>query len=398
MVELLFLLLPIAAGYGWYMGHRSAKKDQEHLSNKLSRDYVTGVNFLLSNQQEKAVDLFLDILQKQESGNSIDSFSQFEAELTLGNLFRSRGEIDRALRIHQSLDNNPHYTFEQRLLAKQQLARDYLTVGFLDRAEALYMTLIEEPEYAELALKELSKIYQRTKEWEKAIQVATQYKKLTKLSEYLPLSHYYCEYFLTLKNNSHIKVNSRIEYLQQAMVIAPKSVRALILLAEELANQAKYQAAITLLEQVADRNILFISEVLPILKDYYQHLPNQQDYEYFLIKIGQQQVNSAIELALIDHIEQKFDINTARNHLYQRLQKCSTMPMLYRFMQYQIAETEEGKGKERLKFIQQLIDEKLKQNFHYQCTNCGFKSHKLLWQCPSCLEWERVLPRHINDY
>ena len=102
MLELLFLLLPIAAAYGWYMGQRSAKKDQDDISNKLSRDYVTGVNFLLSNQTDKAVDLFLDMLQKQETENEIESHSQFEAELTLGNLFRSRGEVDRALRIHQA--------------------------------------------------------------------------------------------------------------------------------------------------------------------------------------------------------------------------------------------------------------------------------------------------------
>ena len=73
MLELLFLLLPIAAAYGWYMGHRSAKKDQEDISNKLSRDYVTGVNFLLSNQTDKAVDLFLDMLQKQETENEIEA-------------------------------------------------------------------------------------------------------------------------------------------------------------------------------------------------------------------------------------------------------------------------------------------------------------------------------------
>ena len=89
MLELLFLLLPIAAAYGWYMGHRSAKKDQEDISNKLSRDYVTGVNFLLSNQTDKAVDLFLDMLQKQKQKMKLKAILNFEAELTLGNLFRS---------------------------------------------------------------------------------------------------------------------------------------------------------------------------------------------------------------------------------------------------------------------------------------------------------------------
>ena len=139
MLELLFLLLPVAALYGWYMGRRNAKKDQETVQNQFSRDYMTGLNFLLSNQQEKAVDLFLSMLQKQESENQISQESQFEAELTLGNLFRSRGEVDRALRIHQAIDASPDYSIEQKLLAKQQLAKDFLVAGFYDRAENYYI-------------------------------------------------------------------------------------------------------------------------------------------------------------------------------------------------------------------------------------------------------------------
>lgn len=122
MLELLFLLLPVAAAYGWYMGRRSAQQDKQQEASRLSRDYVTGVNFLLSNQQDKAVDLFLDML-KEDSG-------AVEAHLTLGNLFRSRGEVDKAIRIHQSLMESASLTYDQRLLAIQQLGRDYMAAGF----------------------------------------------------------------------------------------------------------------------------------------------------------------------------------------------------------------------------------------------------------------------------
>lgn len=118
MLELLFLLLPVAAAYGWYMGRRSAQQTKQDEANRLSRDYVAGVNFLLSNQQDKAVDLFLDML-KEDTGT-------VEAHLTLGNLFRSRGEVDRAIRIHQTLMESASLTYEQRLLAVQQLGRDYM--------------------------------------------------------------------------------------------------------------------------------------------------------------------------------------------------------------------------------------------------------------------------------
>lgn len=130
MLELLFLLLPVAAAYGWYMGRRSAQQNKQDEANRLSRDYVAGVNFLLSNQQDKAVDLFLDML-KEDTGT-------VEAHLTLGNLFRSRGEVDRAIRIHQTLMESASLTYEQRLLAIQQLGRDYMAAGLYDRAEDMF--------------------------------------------------------------------------------------------------------------------------------------------------------------------------------------------------------------------------------------------------------------------
>lgn len=130
MLELLFLLLPVAAAYGWYMGRRGAQQDKQQNADRLSREYVAGVNFLLSDQQDKAVDLFLEMLKEDSSA--------FEAHLTLGNLFRSRGEVERAIRIHQSLMESAALSFEQRLLAVQQLGRDYVAAGVYDRAENMF--------------------------------------------------------------------------------------------------------------------------------------------------------------------------------------------------------------------------------------------------------------------
>lgn len=100
------------------MGRRGAQQDKQQNADRLSREYVAGVNFLLSDQQDKAVDLFLEMLKEDSSA--------FEAHLTLGNLFRSRGEVERAIRIHQSLMESAALSFEQRLLAIQQLGRDYV--------------------------------------------------------------------------------------------------------------------------------------------------------------------------------------------------------------------------------------------------------------------------------
>ena len=139
MLELLFLLLPVAAAYGWYMGRRNAQQTKQDEANRLSRDYVAGMNLLLSNQQDKAVDLFLDML-KEDTGT-------VEAHLTLGNLFRSRGEVDRAIRIHQTLMESASLSYDQRLLAVQQLGRDYMAAGMYDRAEDMFNQLVDETDF-----------------------------------------------------------------------------------------------------------------------------------------------------------------------------------------------------------------------------------------------------------
>ncbi|TCJ96225.1 lipopolysaccharide biosynthesis regulator YciM [Volucribacter psittacicida] len=389
MLELLFLLLPIAVAYGWYMGHRSAKKDQEDMSNKISRDYVTGVNLLLSNQQEKAVDLFLAMLQKQQSENEIDTGSRFEAELTLGNLFRSRGEVDRALRIHQALDRSPDYSFEQKLLAKQQLAKDFLTVGFYDRAENLYILLVDEPEFAEGALQQLARIYQKTKEWKKAINVAEKLAVLVPKTNNIELAHYYCEYAFSLFEQQPKQAE---QLLQSALQVSKSCARASMLLAKLAINRQDYQSAVQYLENILSQNADYIGEALNDLKYCYQQLQQMENFELFLIRASQQCANSEVILALTDLIEEKDGKSAAQAKLYQQLNRLPSMNLFYRFIQYQIDEAEAGSGKESLILLHNMVNERIKQNFAYHCTNCGYRSHKLMWYCPSCRQWESIKP------
>lgn len=387
MIELLFLLLPIAAAYGWYMGYRNAKKDQDDISNKLSRDYVTGMNLLLSNQTEKAVDLFLDMLEKHETENHIEQGSQFEAELTLGNLFRSRGEVDRALRIHQALDRSPNYSFEQKLLAKQQLAKDFMSVGFYDRAENLYILLVDEPHFAENALQQLALIYQKTKEWQKAINVAEKLAKIAPQSDNLNLAQYYCEFAKTLSDQ-----NEKQRFLQLALKVSPSCVRASILLAELWIEQQNFAESVSVLENVLNQDPEYISEALPLLKQSYQALSQNESFELFLIKASSAYKNSAVDLALAELIAEKDSIVVAQNKIYQQLSQNPSPFLFHRFIQYQIAEAEDGQAKESLVLLHKMVGERIKQGFEYLCIHCGYQSHKLIWNCPSCRQWQSIKP------
>ncbi|WGE90019.1 lipopolysaccharide assembly protein LapB [Actinobacillus arthritidis] len=394
MLELLFLLLPIATLYGWYMGQRSAKKDQDTINNKFSRDYVTGLNFLLSNQQEKAVDLFLSMLQKQESENQIATESQFEAELTLGNLFRSRGEVDRALRIHQALDISPHYSIEQKLLAKQQLAKDFMAAGFYDRAENYYILLLDEPEFAVNSLTQLMIIYQKTKEWKKAINVAEKLLRIEPATDRIPLSHCYCEYAQMIKNDD---ISGHLEALHKALEYSPLCARASILLGDYYLEQYQFQNALTHFENVLQQDPDFIGEVIYKIKACYIALDDPVNYELFLIKANQIKHNSSIDLALTEYIEQKDGKVATHTKLYQQLSQYPSMITFHRFIQYQVDEAEEGRGKDSLVLLYNMVGSRLKKGFQYRCLNCGYQSYRLNWYCPSCRHWEQIKPIHSID-
>ncbi|MDG6332753.1 lipopolysaccharide assembly protein LapB [Glaesserella parasuis] len=389
MLELLFLLLPIAALYGWYMGQRSAKKDQDAINNKFSRDYVTGLNFLLSNQQEKAVDLFLSMLQKQESENQISTESQFEAEITLGNLFRSRGEVDRALRIHQGIENSLHYSFEQKLLAKQQLAKDFMAAGFYDRAENYYITLLDEPEFAVNSLSQLAVIYHKTREWKKAINVAEKRLRIEPEMDKIPLSHYYCEYAQAVRSDDE---KAFLTALQKALSYVPHCARASILLGDFFFEKQEMRTALRYFEAVLEQEPNYISEVLHKIKQCYIALNEQNNFELFLIKANQIRHNSSVDLALAEFIEQKDGVEAAQSRLYQQVRQFPSLMTFHRFIYYQVNEAEEGRGKESLVLLHKMVGDRIKQGFQYRCIHCGYQSYRLSWHCPSCRTWESIKP------
>ncbi|HGL6702523.1 TPA: lipopolysaccharide assembly protein LapB, partial [Klebsiella pneumoniae] len=252
MLELLFLLLPVAAAYGWYMGRRSAQQSKQDDASRLSRDYVAGVNFLLSNQQDKAVDLFLDML-KEDTGT-------VEAHLTLGNLFRSRGEVDRAIRIHQSLMESASLTYDQRLLAVQQLGRDYMAAGLYDRAEDMFKQLVDETDFRLGALQQLLQIYQATSDWQSAIEVAERLVKLGKEKHRGEIANFWCE--LALQQMAANDLDKAMALLRKGAAADRNSARVSIMMGRVWMEKGDYAKAVESLERVIDQDKELVGETL----------------------------------------------------------------------------------------------------------------------------------------
>ncbi|CAH0526508.1 lipopolysaccharide assembly protein LapB [Vibrio hippocampi] len=382
MLELLFLLLPIAAAYGWYMGQRSVKHDRQEQSHQISRQYMTGLNLLLSDQSDKAVDHFIELLQVDDE--TIDT------HLALGNLFRSRGEVDRAIRIHQNLISRSGLTIEQKNIALQQLAKDYMVSGFLDRAEKIFVQLVDEPAHREQALTQLVTIYQQTREWHKAIDYATRLQKLGKKRIKNNIAHFWCE--LAMIEQSDNNINKAIQYYKKAQSVEIKCARASIALGRLYLEQGDYAKTIDHLESVLEQDKDMVSEVLPTLAECYHHIGQEQGLVEFLRASIDKGAGVSAELMLAQLVAQHEGTGSAQELLTRQLVRSPTMKGFYRLMDYHLANAEEGRAKESLTTLQKLVGEQLKTKPHYRCRKCGFSTHSLYWHCPSCKGWGTIKP------
>ncbi|MEZ6961354.1 MULTISPECIES: lipopolysaccharide assembly protein LapB [unclassified Aeromonas] len=381
MLELLFLLLPIAAGYGWYMGRRSVRQDTQKQSNQFSRQYVAGLNYLLSDESDKAVDLFIQLLE-------VDS-ETIETHLSLGNLFRQRGEVDRAIKIHQNLVAR-QLTREQRQLALQELARDFLAAGLLDRAEAIWKELCEDSDFEETALAQLLIIHQQLREWDKAIDVAVRLQQFQgkKLAE--PISHFYCE-----QAENALREGNQGEALakfKRALGINPACARASLRLAELAMAEGEYERASKELLRVFEQDMDFASEAIPKLLQCYQQLGRSQALIPILEKAVEEHAGVSVTLALAKLVEERNGLSKARELVLRQLRRHPSMKGFYQLVGFQLASAEEGPAKESLELLQQLVGEQIKIKSTHKCRQCGFATHSLFWQCPSCRQWGSIKP------
>ncbi len=382
MLELLFLLLPVAAAYGWYMGRRSAYQNKQQEANRLSRDYVAGVNFLLSNQQDKAVDLFLDMLKEDTS--------TVEAHLTLGNLFRSRGEVDRAIRIHQSLMESASLTYDQRLLAVQQLGRDYMAAGLYDRAEDMFAQLVDETDFRIGALQQLLLIHQATSDWQKAIDVAERLVKLGKDKQRTEIAHFYCELALQLMSSDDL--DRAMSLLKKGAAADKNCARVSIMMGRIFMAKGEYAKAVEILQRVIDQDSELVSETLEMLQVCFQQLNKPEEWEAFLKRCVEENTGAVAELMLAGILEQKEGADIAQVYINRQLQRHPTMRVFHRLIDYHLQEAEEGRAKESLIVLRDMVGEQVRTKPRYRCQKCGFTAFTMYWHCPSCRAWSTVKP------
>lgn len=382
MLELICLLLPIAAVSGWYIGRRS---DSESLSLKgktLSPDYYAGLNFLLNEQTDKAVDAFIRMLD--ESPDTV------ETTIALGNFFRRRGEVDRAIRIHQNLLSKANLTAKQRSHVLFELAQDYLRAGVLDRAESLLLEITNSfTDNLENSLHHLMDIYEREKEWEKAIEVAKRLAASHDQSCTREIAHYYCELAESVWSKG--KIRMAFYHLKQALRYDKYCARASLIEGNFYKKLDKYKHALRAYQRIEYQDMAFLPEVLGMITECYERLEDSEALNEYLHYLMQNCPSISIVLANAERVKDKQGKEQAAAFLTRHMHQYPSMRGLKQLIEFHLARVM-GEVRNELLMLKSLVEQLIEKKPVYRCGSCGFSSRSLHWQCPSCRQWAGVKP------
>jgi len=380
-VEWLLLLLPIAAFSGYWAAKSGQSKNSQQKGLASSKDYLTGLNFLLNEQPDKAVELFIKLLE-------VDS-DTIETHFALGSLFRRRGEVDRAIRIHQNLIARPDLSRANRLQALLALGHDYMRAGVLDRAEALFQELVGLKAHMQESLSCLIDIYQQERDWDKAIQTAQRFEAYSGQSMALNIAHYHCEQAELALNQTQPEQMNRS--LKKALQVDPKSVRARLLQARQAFEAKEYKTAIRHYQHVKLKNPEFTSEILLPLARCYEACGQSDQFQTFLQRCLQEELGAVICTTFSSQLSQYFTDPYDINKIAEQLQKRPSARAIYTLIELRFKESSGGEAR-NLIMLRDVVRQLLGKEAAYYCENCGFAAQALYWLCPSCKRWSIIKP------
>lgn len=379
--DLLWLLLPLAAVSGWYAATRDQHRRSSSKAGGLSRDYFRGINFLLNEQPDKAIELFTQMLEVNTE--------TVETHLALGSLFRRRGEVERAIRIHQNLIARPTLDEAQRSQALCELAQDYHKAGLLDRAENLFLELAEISEHAEQALRSLMHVYEQEKDWDKAIAAGRRLAQTTGRNLEPVVAQYHCELGDRALHAGNYGLARTCA--THALAVDPQCVRASILHGRVAQASGQDREAIDAWRRIEQQDAALLDEVIPDIAAAFRRLHAQPQLHAYLQDVARRQPGMRTLLTLAELIGERDGEAAAQAFISERLRLQPSVPGLKRLIDLQLLQDAPG-TRPTLDLVKGIIDLLAAQQEGYQCRACGFRGQELHWQCPACHEWISMQP------
>ena len=384
MIHLWPLLLPAAAWSGWWVASRNNSSKEGHTGNHFSREYVVGLNYLLNEQPDKAVDVFIKLLE-------VDS-DTVETHLALGSLFRRRGEVDRAIRIHQNLIARPQLSLLQRKEALMALGQDYMSAGVFDRAERIFIEVVELGGSREIrSLNGLLAIYQQEKAWEKALDILKKLEISTGTSMHLQADHYYCEMATdAIRTNAYDKAQAAIK---QALLVDRQSVRASLMLANLEMRNGRHRQAIRALKSVPEQDAEFLTEIIEPLVVCHRELDTMDECVDYLEQTLTAYPRASVIFVIGEYLRNEKSVDLAIDFVSAQLGRHPSIRGLNRLIYWHL-ESAHGKVRDKLQMLYDITSKFLENKPKYRCEHCGYGGKLLHWHCPSCKQWSRMKPIH----
>lgn len=376
----LYVLLVIALGVGFALGRRERRRSPRNLG-MVARDYLDGLNHLLNERHDEAIDTFVERM-------SVDN-DTVDTHLALGSLVRRRGEVDKAIRIHQNLLARPVLSNQHRQQTELELARDYLVAGLLDRAESLLLELVGRSGAERQTAQELLvEVYQREKEWDQAVAIGRELLRVDRTVR-PKLAHFQCEIAQQAMEAGDLR--GAREALGKATDFDNRCARAYLLRAGVELEAGRYRDVRRLLRKACQFDPELVQETLAMFRTASLELNDEAGYISFLQEMVAQAPVLPVVEALSSHLEREAGAATARDFIIEQLLKNPTLAGFVALLRHLDVQGEPLQA-EQLALVRRFSEALQKKQSSYRCNHCGFGSHSLMWQCPSCRSWDSVKP------
>ena len=377
----LLFALPVAFALGWLASRFDLRqlKREEQPSPKA---YFKGLNLLLNEQQDKAIDAFIEAVQHDPDTSDL--------HFALGNLFRRRGEYERAVRVHQHLLGRADLPRAERERAQHALAQDFLKAGLFDRAEEAF-TALEGTAFATDARLALLTLFERTRDWHKAIEVARRLESAGAGSFSQRVAHYWCELAQEADARGHAEEADAA--LAKAREAAPQAARPLVIAGQRQSRAGQHAQALA-----------SWSELIAVQPNTFALIAGE--FAKSSIACGQQ-ADALTKLQNVYERVQSIDVlqamaklqgdaDTRRGALLAHLKTHPSLSASLGLIQERLT-TGQPMADAEVECLQRAVTVAAKPLQRYRCAACGFEAQHYFWQCPGCQGWETYPPHRLED-
>ena len=375
-LALAWLMLPLGAALGWTLArHWPRPREQAH---KGSTEYLTGLTHLVNQDADQAIAAFVKAIEVDDE--------TVELHLTLGGLFRKRGEVDRALRIHENVLARPDLKPEYQNQARFELAQDFQQAGVMDRAEGLFKELVGQGMFLQPSLEHLMTLYEQSRDWRQAIETARQLQAVKSVSLRPLIAQYYCERSEESRKDKDLAEALRLT--GRALTEHADCVRASLLQGALHEASGDPAAALKSYRRVPEQDARFVGEALMPIQRCFEAQGELSGYRQFLEDAEQFWPHPSVVLARAKLMQS--EKQDSAGYLAAHLQRQPQWQGLDLLLE-SVAPLA-GPAAPLLDGLRKAMRQYMEKRPRYHCQHCGFQPGLLFWQCPRCKQWTTIIP------